>query len=502
MDCIMYLRKSRADGTDDIEDTLRRHKETLLTLAAEHEHVVHKIYEEVVSGDSLYSRPEMIKLLEDIEHGNFHEYGLLCMDIDRLGRGAMSDQGIILEALKAAQIKIITPRKVYDLNNELDEEYTEFETFMARRELKLIKRRMQRGTQKTIEEGGYVANPPYGYERDVVNKRPTLKIVEEEAAFVRMIFDMYVNQRVGCQTIADTINAMGAKPHRSNTFNRTSVLHILKNPAYCGKIVWNKKKHIRKGIQGNAKHITIYNPPDKWNIYQGIHPAIIDDITFQKASQILKNRYRPHFTGVIKNPLAGIVYCSKCGQLMQRRPYNNGDKDHLICVTRGCCSSSRLDYVIDAVIRGIQIELGRLQREREANLQKKAASLNPAIESLQKELKNSTQQKSRLHEFLEQGVYDTQTYLERMKVLNDRITATERSIEELREKQAKQRRIDYNATIAKVQTALDVYGTAPPEQQNEILKGILDRVYYYKEKGSKPRQFRIAVELKAVYTNY
>ena len=35
----------------------------------------------------------------------------------------MQDQGLIIEAFKQAKTKIVTPRKVYDLNDEWDEEY-------------------------------------------------------------------------------------------------------------------------------------------------------------------------------------------------------------------------------------------------------------------------------------------------------------------------------------------------------------------------------------------
>ena len=53
------------------------------------------------------------------------------MEIDRLGRGDMEDQGLILKTFKNANTLIVTPRKIYDLNDEFDEEYTEFEAFMA-----------------------------------------------------------------------------------------------------------------------------------------------------------------------------------------------------------------------------------------------------------------------------------------------------------------------------------------------------------------------------------
>ena len=202
MNVAMYLRKSRSeDTTDTVEQTLQRHKEILSQFALQNHLIIDRVYEEVYTGDSLYSRPEMLRLLSDIEQGEYE--AVLCMDIDRLGRGGMSEQGMILDTFKYNNTKIITPRKIYDLNDELDEEYTEFETFLARRELKMIKRRLHRGIQKTIQDGGYIANAPYGYEKTVVNKQPTLKIVEAEAAFVRMIFDLYVNQGVGCTIIAD-----------------------------------------------------------------------------------------------------------------------------------------------------------------------------------------------------------------------------------------------------------------------------------------------------------
>ena len=95
-----------------------------------------QVYEEVVSGSSLYLRPQMLRLLEDV--GALRYDAVLCMDIDRLGRGDMTSQGIILDTFRHAGCKIMTPRRVYDLNDEMDETYSEFEAFMARQEYKLI----------------------------------------------------------------------------------------------------------------------------------------------------------------------------------------------------------------------------------------------------------------------------------------------------------------------------------------------------------------------------
>ena len=169
----IYLRKSRADDTSEpLEVTLQRHRQMLEKYMQQHDIAVQDedVFEEVVSGDSLYARPQMLRLLEAVEAGTYT--GVLCVDIQRLGRGSMQDQGMILDAFKWSDTKIITPAKVYDLSDDIDETYTEFESFMGRQEYKLIKKRLRRGLNATIENGGYIANAPYGYDKTKYDFRP------------------------------------------------------------------------------------------------------------------------------------------------------------------------------------------------------------------------------------------------------------------------------------------------------------------------------------------
>lgn len=490
----MYLRKSRAEEASDTEETLARHKETLLEFAKRNKLAISHIYEEVVSGESLYSRPKMLKLLADCEAGTYD--AVLCMDIDRLGRGAMSQQGIILETLKGSNTKIITPRKIYDLNNELDEEYTEFETFIARRELKLIKRRMQRGTRKTIEEGGYIANPPFGYNRVYKNKKPTLDINEEEAKYVRMIFDMYGNQGIGCHTIADTLNSMGVRPHRTDKFCRTTVRHILKNHTYIGKVVWDRKKHIRKGVQGNEKHITIYNPKEQWTIVDGLHPPIIDEDLFYRVQKIFEGRYHPPSNkGIVENPMAGLLICSVCGQKMQRRPYlKENQTAHLICPTKGCCASSRIDYVEAALLNAISDEAKSLKAGHVANNAIESDLLFQSLKSISQEIDKAMAQKNRLHDLLEQEIYDIATYSARMKILNEKISKLEESYQEMKEKIDSINQISHKERLNRIENVLQFYHSSSPQEKNDLLKSIIQKAEYFKAKGWKPTQFNLSID--------
>ena len=254
----IYLRKSRNDpDAEDIETTLSRHMDTIINLSHKLQLNIGGIYKEVVTGSTLFGRPEMLRLLQDIEQNKYT--AIVCMDIDRLGRNSQKDTGIILETLKEHNIKIITPSKTYDLNNDFDEQSVEMQSFLARQEYKSITRRLRRGTEKSCEYGYHIGEPPFGYERIYIDKHPTLKPIPEQAEAVKMIFDMYVNQRYGSYTIANKLNALGIKPRKSDTFSRTTVQFILKNPIYTGKIVWNKRKHIKKKFPTD-KHRSVLNP--------------------------------------------------------------------------------------------------------------------------------------------------------------------------------------------------------------------------------------------------
>ena len=82
MDAAQYLRKSRMEEGMDTEEVLAKHRKDLSRFAADNDIHIIESYDEVVSGESLYARPEMLRLLEDVEEGRY-DAGLV-MDLDRL----------------------------------------------------------------------------------------------------------------------------------------------------------------------------------------------------------------------------------------------------------------------------------------------------------------------------------------------------------------------------------------------------------------------------------
>ena len=83
---------------------------------------------------------------------------------------------------------------------------------------------------------------PYGYR---AYKLPGVKgssprIEPEEAKVVQMIYDMYGKQGMGYNGIAYALNDMHI-PARKRKWGQTSIVNILTNEVYLGKIRWRRE---------------------------------------------------------------------------------------------------------------------------------------------------------------------------------------------------------------------------------------------------------------------
>ncbi|SKC42841.1 recombinase family protein [Maledivibacter halophilus] len=501
MKICIYLRKSRAEENMSMEEVLSRHRTTLLAYAKKHNYNVLDIKEEVVSGESIARRPKMLELLHEVEDNKYE--AVLVMDIDRLGRGNMREQGLILETFKEFDTKIITPCKIYDLANEFDEEFSEFEAFMARRELKIIKKRLLRGRMKSLEEGNYIsAIPPFGYEK----KDNSLITNDKQSNVVKLIFDLYVNKNYGDSKIAKYL-IENKIPNASNNLNweKTTIRTLLKNPVYTGKVVWGKKK---VKYDNSGKKISRLQDKKNWLIFDGKHEAIIDEITFQKAQSIAKERHNPrkHTSKKLRNPLAGLIICGGCGNTMTIRTCKN-KPDTIRCYKNcGKLKSSYIYLIEERVIKIVLEELENIKFEFKRN--KKTSNntelkvLKDTIQSKIKQLNTLNQQKEKLYDLLEQEVYDNDTFLNRMNTLSSKIDNTNEDLEVLKKKVSllneskniEENRIPMiNDTIEYIKT---YYNSINAEGKNIFLKNIIDRIIYNKNKDADRNDFNLDVYLK------
>lgn len=490
-----YLRKSRADADKTVEEVLASHRQDLLKLARSKNVGIVDWYEEVVSGESISGRPKVQALLDAVSEGQYH--AVFVMDIDRLGRGDMMDQGMILNTFRRSETKIITPQKTYDLMDEIDETMTEIQALFARQEYKQIRKRLRRGTMACLESGGYVSNAPFGYEPCRINKKPSLRIIPEEAEFVRLIFERY-NSGVGAAMIANELNALGSIPRRNTQWNKNSVRYLLRNPVYTGKTVYNRNRHVKKGAHGSDRNITRANPQEKWLVAEGLHEAIIPQEVFDRAQEVRQKRYVPSCQdGTIHNQFAGVFRCAVCGKNMQTFSAHK-DGPYLACQTTGCCAMAKTQYVEEALLDALEKKLEALQYEHIDDHTEELSNIRRTIMVLETELEKTVSRRSKLYDLLEDGIYDRATFLERM----ERSTRDEESIrKKLSDANTKLEALgqaDARNLQEAIETALTLWPEADPASRNALLKSILDTSEYSKAKKTKPRDFTLYLNFKSL----
>jgi len=511
--CI-YLRKSRQDNEAEARgagETLARHKRALLELARHRDMSVAEIYEEVVSGETIAARPEMQRLLRDVETGRWA--GVLVMEVERLARGDTSDQGAVAKTFQYSGTKIITPMKTFDPRDEFDEEYFEYSLFMSRREYKVINRRMQRGRLASVNEGKYVAGqPPYGYERVKLERQKgwTLREHPEESDVVRTIFDLYTSgqleedgsrKRLGIGLIARWLNRMDIPAKKGGLWAYSPVREILTNPVYIGKVRWNRRPAVKKMVDGHVKTRRPRLNADECILVDGLHEGIIDSEVFARAQELIgQNPPRPTTERTaLKNPLGGIIYCGRCGRSMIRRPSSNsGSADTLMCAVPECKNvSTKLHFVeerlleaLEAWMGGYKLKLGqddgsakKADKGRlQADLRRRAAGkVRAEIESLKK-------QQSKTHDLLEQGVYDADTFFARSEEIARRLQKAElEQAAAQKELNFEQRRGEIKAHLTpRVEGLTDIYRSLEsPTAKNDLLGELLERAFYLREKGGR-----------------
>lgn len=132
----------------------------------------------------------------------------------------------------------------------------------------------------------------YRLVRGLKSSDNTYEIVEDEAETVRMIFNMYVNKKMGAKAIATELQRLGRKNASGLVkWSADRVMRCIRNRTLAGYIAYNKSytvdfiEHKRREIKDMDKHIYV----------KGNFPAIISDEMYNKA-QFIRCKKLNHFT--------------------------------------------------------------------------------------------------------------------------------------------------------------------------------------------------------------
>lgn len=156
---------------------------------------------------------------------------------------------------------------------------------------------------------------------------------------------------------------------------------------------------------------------------------------------------------------------------------------------------SKLFLVESALIASLRDKIVDLQYTANSTKNNKPDTSEQERKSIKKQIATAKSQDDKLHDLLEQGIYDTETFLRRHEELSRRIKSLEAALESIQPP----REIDIPKTIERTQNVLDLYPNADPEEKNHLLKSIVQKAVYHKKKGAKPDDFTLEVFLLPIY---
>lgn len=317
----LYLRKSRADVEKekwgDFE-TLAMHEQILTALAKREGYVLDEpYYKELVSGERIADRLEFQKMMAKVAEGAYA--GVLVHSISRLGRGDPMDYGWVLYTLKQSRTVIVTPTKIYDPSNPADARALQMEMFISNMELGNIRSQLVSGCRGSASNGWFIKpTPPFGYDRMRTEQGKWTLAPNADAPTVRMVFDRAAaGETLG--SIARGMNAAGMRT-KSGGFWSASRLHsIVSNPHYMGRIRYGYFKREKVPVDGFRVKVVERHDEDCINV-PGMHEPIVSEEVWNAANETARrcNSARVKRGRELKNPLAGLLVCGKCGRAMIR----------------------------------------------------------------------------------------------------------------------------------------------------------------------------------------
>ena len=233
------------------------------------------------SGKSIEGRMQFRQMMEDVKSGKDNISYVLVFKLSRFGRNA-ADVLSTLQVMQDFGVNLICVEDGIDSSKDAGKLMISVLSAVAEIERENIRVQTMEGRIQKAREGKWNGGfAPYGYQ--LVNGK--LEINEEEAVAIRTIYDQYVNTDIGSNGISKYLENHGIrKIQRQNGKNPLFDAHlvrlILKNPVYCGKIAYGRRKTEKVHGTRNEYHLV---EQENFLLVDGLHEAIIPEDVWNAA---------------------------------------------------------------------------------------------------------------------------------------------------------------------------------------------------------------------------
>ena len=310
--------------------TIASQTAALLAHASAHGYAVPAewVFEDEGYSGAVLARPGLEALRDLAAEGQIG--AVLIHSPDRLSR-KYAYQILLAEEFARCGIELIYLKSPAGATPE-DQLVVQFQGMIAEYERAQIAERSRRGKRHKAQQGtvNVLSGAPYGYRyvRKSESSSAYYEVIEAEAQVVRMVFEVYTQQRLSINAMARMLNERQI-PTRSSTtrWERSTVWGMLRNPAYSGKACYGKTEQRprqritrqlrqRNGVasRDSASH---ERPRQEW--IEVPVPALVTEEIFSLAQeQLQKNAHHSPRRTIEPTLLQGILVCQQCGYALYR----------------------------------------------------------------------------------------------------------------------------------------------------------------------------------------
>ena len=466
------------------------------------------------SGKSIEGRLQFRQMMEDVKSGKDNISYVLVFKLSRFGRNA-ADVLSTLQVMQDFGVNLICVEDGIDSSKDAGKLMISVLSAVAEIERENIRVQTMEGRIQKAREGKWNGGfAPYGYQ--LVNGK--LEINEEEAVAVRTIYDQYVNTDIGSNGISKYLENHGIrKIQRQNGKNPLFDAHlvrlILKNPVYCGKIAYGRRKTEKVHGTRNEYHLV---EQDNFLLVDGLHEAIIPEDVWNAAQvKLVAQAKKYEHVNKGKNErthlLSGIVKCPICGAGMYGNKSIKHKKDgtkykdffYYGCKHRSMQRGHKCDYkkqireellddaVAEVIVKLVSNPNFATMMQEKINMKVDTTAIDQEIENYEKQLRQDYSIKSKLMEEIDNLDPDDRHYIRRKADLDDRLYRMYDKIEELESQlidaRAKKTSIEAEKitgdNIYKVLICFDkLYFAMNDVERRQLIEALIAEIQIYEER--------------------
>ena len=524
-----YTRVSTAMQTDGY--SLDAQKARMKAFADFNDYEIVGTYEDAgKSGKSIEGRLEFNRMMEDIKSGKDGVSFVLVFKLSRFGRNA-ADVLSTLQVMQDFGVNLICVEDGIDSSKDAGKLMISVLSAVAEIERENIRVQTMEGRIQKAREGKWNGGfAPYGYQ--LIDGK--LQINEEEAEAIRVIFDQYVHTDIGANGVAKYLENHGIqKIQRQNGKNPLFDAHlvrlILKNPVYCGKIAYGRRKTEKVHGTRNEYHLV---EQDNYILVDGLHEAIITEDVWQAAqvkllAQAKKYEHVNRGKDTKTHLLSGIVRCPVCGAGMygnksiKRKKDGTKYKDFYYygCKHRTMTRGHKCDYkkqireeLLDDAVAEVIVKLvgnpkfAAMMQEK-INRKVDTGTIDTELASYEKQLRQDYAVKLKLAEEIDSLDPDDRHYIKRKADLDDRLYRMYDKIEDVEtqliETRAKKQAIEAEKltgdNIYKVLIYFEkLYAVMNEIERRQLMEALISEIQIYEDRQSngqwlKSIKFRLPI---------